>query len=212
MERSQRSNLVISREGFQGFIDPETQPANHESRVSVQFESGERLLIPVNFLNRQEDGSYILPLSMDEARGLWPPQWPANENLVIPVVEEHPVVEKRTVETGHVRIVKKVAAHDEEIDEPLTQETVHIERVPVNRPVDQPVSVRYEGDTMIVPIFEETLVVEKRLILKEELRITKQRTELHRPQRATLRREEVSIERISAQEPPGEIKEPDAPP
>jgi uncharacterized protein (TIGR02271 family) len=81
--------------------------------------------------------------------------------------------------------------------------------VPVNRPVDRPVPARYEGDTLIVPVFEETLVVEKRLVLKEELRITKRRAERHRPRRTTLRHEEVSVERIPSRQPP-EREEPDA--
>jgi len=49
---------------------------------------------------------------------------------------------------------------------------------------------------MIVPILEEVVVVEKRLMLKEELHISKQRIETHKPQRVTLRSEEVNVERI----------------
>jgi stress response protein YsnF len=49
---------------------------------------------------------------------------------------------------------------------------------------------------MIVPILEEVLVVEKRLMLKEELHISRRRVEVHKPQHITLRSEEVIIERI----------------
>jgi stress response protein YsnF len=48
---------------------------------------------------------------------------------------------------------------------------------------------------MIVPLYEEVLVVEKRLMLREELHITTTRTEMHQPQSVTLRSEDVVIER-----------------
>ena len=56
--------------------------------------------------------------------------------------------------------------------------------------------MRSEEDTLIIPVLEEVLVVEKRLLLKEEVRITK-REETHTPQRVTLRREEAAVERIN---------------
>jgi stress response protein YsnF len=43
---------------------------------------------------------------------------------------------------------------------------------------------------------EEVLVVEKRLMLREEIHIRQQRIETHQPQRVTLRSEEVQVERV----------------
>ena len=58
--------------------------------------------------------------------------------------------------------------------------------------------MREEGDTTIIPVIEEVLVVEKRLFLKEEIRIRRtQTTQLHE-ETVTLRREEVVIERDAA--------------
>jgi stress response protein YsnF len=59
--------------------------------------------------------------------------------------------------------------------------------------------MRSEGNTLIIPLLEEVLVVEKRLLLKEELHLTKQRVETHQPQRVTLRREEAAIERVETE-------------
>lgn len=207
MEHLERTHLVYTRNGLLGSIHPSSLPFDAGSRVPVQFENGDQLLIPVNFLNHQDDGSYVLPVPLEEARRLWP--FHVEQEVVIPVAEERPVIRTRKVETGRVRITKTVATHDEEVDESLVEETVEVERVPVNRPVDRPVPARYEGDTLIVPVFEETLVVEKRLVLKEELRITKRRAERHRPRRTTLRHEEVSVERMPPRQPP-EREEPDA--
>jgi uncharacterized protein (TIGR02271 family) len=196
MDNSQPINLVISQDGRRGFINTEALPFNHGSRVPVHFESGERLWIPVNFLKQREDGSYVLPLPLLEAERLWPFPGSENDGRIIPVTEERAVVRKRKVETGRVRITKHVTARNSEIEEPLVQETLQIERIPVNRPIGEPEPVRHEGDTLIIPVMEETLVVERRLVVKEELRITKHRTETRRPRRITLRREEVSVERV----------------
>ena len=119
------------------------------------------------------------------------------EQAVIPVIEEQLAVGKRRVETGAgARVVKSVDAREEVVDEPLTREDVSVERVAVNRAVDGPVAVRYEGDTMIVPVLEEVLVVEKRLMLKEEIRITRRKTEFREPQRVVVRTEHAAVERI----------------
>ena len=84
------------------------------------------------------------------------------------------------------------------VDEPFFRDEVEVERVLIDRVVDAPVPVRYEDDTMIVPIMEEVLVIEKRLVLKEELYIRKRRVETHRPQQVRLRSEEARVERLEA--------------
>jgi stress response protein YsnF len=92
--------------------------------------------------------------------------------------------------------------HEREVivDEPFTREDVQVERVPVNRFVAEPVSVRYEGDTMIIPVMEELTVVEKRLHVKEELRVTKRQITTPQSRPVRLRTEEVHMERVPTQE------------
>ena len=118
------------------------------------------------------------------------------ETITIPVVEEFLQVERRIVETGGARIVKIIRERTEIVDEPLMAEEVTVERVPVNRPVDGAVAIRYVGDTMIVPLLEEVIVTEKRLILKEELHITRRQTTTRKPQEVILRTEEAVVERM----------------
>jgi stress response protein YsnF len=123
------------------------------------------------------------------------------EQTAIPVVREEPVVHKRLVETGSgVRVAKTVAQREEVVEATLAKDEVLVERVSIGRPVDAAhlPGVRYEGDTMIVPVLEETLVTEKRTILKEELRITSTRRQVRERQRLVLRSEEVSVEPIEA--------------
>lgn len=117
---------------------------------------------------------------------------------VIPVVQEELVVAKRVIETGKgIRVTKTVSEREEIVDELLARDGVSVERVSINKVVpaaDELPVTRYDGATMIVPILEEVLVIEKRTILKEELRITSTRREVREPQRIVLRNEEVSVD------------------
>ena len=125
----------------------------------------------------------------------------SGEETVIPVVREELDVRKRRVETDRgVRVHKTVKERQAVVDEPLAKDEVRVERVKIDRTVDAPVDVRYEGDTMIIPVLEEVLVVQKRLVLKEEIRVTRRRRETHAPQQVTLRSEEAQVERIDGRD------------
>jgi len=119
--------------------------------------------------------------------------------LTIPVVAEQLAVGTRTVDTGRgVRIHKTVIEQPVTIDERLVRDEVEIRHVAVDRIVapEEAPTTRHEGDTMIVPILEEVLVVERRVRIKEELHITRiQREETHR-EAVVLKAEQASIERF----------------
>lgn len=120
----------------------------------------------------------------------------------LPITEEFVRIDKTWVDRGGYRITKSVSSDEHVVDEPLRQQQVHIERRPVGVPVDGPLpEARYEGDTFVVPVVEEVLVTQKRLVLVEEIRITRTEASRREPQRVTLRKEQVSIERLEADEP-----------
>lgn len=121
--------------------------------------------------------------------------------VVIPIVEEMLTVDKREVVTGGVRLTKRVTEREEVIDEALLRESVTVERVPINQIVATAPPARQEGDTLIVPVLEEVLVTEKRLMLKEEVRITRTQTTVHDPQTVTVRSEEAVLEDIIPEHP-----------
>lgn len=116
----------------------------------------------------------------------------------ISIIEETLQVEKRVVETGTVRLHKRVQEYQETLDEPLIVRTFDVQRVALNRPVESTPTVRQEGETTIYPLVEEQLVLTKQLILKEEVRITKRETERRDNQVVNLRRESLTVERIPA--------------
>ena len=113
----------------------------------------------------------------------------------LPVLEEHLQVSVRKEETGKVRAIKKVHEEDLIVSGPVVNESVQIERVPLNQYIDMAPQVRYEGETTIIPVVREEVVVQTRLVLVEEVRITRRQTEETVEKPVTLRKEEVIIER-----------------
>ncbi len=117
---------------------------------------------------------------------------------VVPVVEETAVVRKERVAAETVRLHKRVHEEEEVLDVPVQTEAIEVERVPVGRWLDAPAEVRREGDTTVYPVVEEVLVVEKRLRLVEEVRVTRRQETRRVQERVALRREEVVVERDAA--------------
>jgi len=125
----------------------------------------------------------------------------AGEAAIIPVIREELRVARREIERGGVRVHKRVEEREEVVEEPAYREEVTVERVPLGQPIDEEIGSRQEGDTLIIPVLEEMLVVEKRLVLKEEVRITKRRIEETEQARIVLREEHVDIEELGGSEP-----------
>ena len=117
---------------------------------------------------------------------------------VVEVMEERVRVEKRLVETDHARIHISVEEHDEPVEALLMRQDLVIERKPLGTRIEAVPPVRRDGDTVVVPVVEEVLVVEKRLVLKEELHIRIDVTKQKETQTVRLRREHVDIERDAA--------------
>jgi uncharacterized protein (TIGR02271 family) len=126
----------------------------------------------------------------------------ANEQASEPilVVEERPVVRKRRRVTGAVRVRTEVREGTEVVDRPVWVEEIEVERVAIDRWVDQVAEVREEGEVTIIPVHAEVLVVEKRLKLVEEIHVRRRRTEERRRAEVVLRSEEALVERLAAAE------------
>jgi uncharacterized protein (TIGR02271 family) len=124
----------------------------------------------------------------------------------VPVLEETLRVEKTARESDRLWIKTSVAERTEYVDlELLTGEAV-IERVQVNRIVDTAPAIREEGDIIIVPLLEEIIVVEKKLVLREEIHIRRHETVKHVREPIRLRSEQVSLERPPLTNPNTEDK------
>jgi uncharacterized protein (TIGR02271 family) len=190
-----RHKRIVDQEGLEGSVEIDLY--TKRDTVLARFGDGKWVSLPMQMLVTRKDGSYYLPLSVAALPEAEETDETDHNVRVVPVIEETLNVEKQNVPLGAVKVSKTTHQEQVTVDEPIIDEQVEVEHVAVNQYVDSPVDVRYEGDKIIVPLFEEVLVVQKRLLLREELHITKRRVERREPQEYTLRREEVNVERVS---------------
>jgi uncharacterized protein (TIGR02271 family) len=167
-----------------------------EPGTTVLLDDGGEVVVPTARLIPRPGGGLRLTTRFADV-GVEPGE---SAPLVLPVLEERLEVSKREVETGRLRLQKRVREEEQTVDEPLLADEIIIERVPVNRLVDRPAAARMEGDTTVIPLFEEQIVLQKRLVLREEVRVTRRRIEHRAAEVVTVRREEVIIDRIDGEQ------------
>ncbi len=90
----------------------------------------------------------------------------------VPLIEETVSIERREVETDRVRVRTVVDAEHLLVEEQLRVGGLDVIRVAVEREVAEAPGPYREGDTLVIPVVEERLIVEKRLFVVEELRVT----------------------------------------
>ena len=116
------------------------------------------------------------------------------EEIVVPIVEERIVPEVRQVDLGEVRVHKHVEAHEETAELSLTRDDLVIQRVEINEPIQTPAKTRQEGEWLVIPVMKEVVVVQKQLMLVEEVRIKRSQVQKDHVVRETVRHERVEIE------------------
>jgi uncharacterized protein (TIGR02271 family) len=120
----------------------------------------------------------------------------SDNKITIPILEEQLTVGKKVIETARVRLSKTINESIESLEIPLTEEEIVVNRVPKNELVDvMPAASRYEGDVMIIPVLKEVAVIEKRIMLVEEIHVSKKQTEKTETREVTLRKEEIKVTR-----------------
>jgi uncharacterized protein (TIGR02271 family) len=160
-----------------------------------------RLFVPVALVHEvRADGTVELSASRAElerlVRPTTPDTGPASEERVdtLELREEQLVPRKELEEVGRVRIRKAVEDVPRRLELDAYYEEAEIEHVPIGRVVKEREAAREEDGVHIVPIYEEQLVVVKRLVLKEEIRIRHQGVTEKRLFEETVRRERLVIE------------------
>lgn len=123
------------------------------------------------------------------------------EDVVMPLAGEEAVVTKHVVETRRIGVQRLTREHTAVIAEPVAEETVEITRVPIGRAIDAVPLMREEGDTLVIPVLEERVVVERRLFLKEEVRVRRVRTSSTHHEKMALRHHEVVLSDVPLHQP-----------
>src|SRR5947207_4892277 len=108
--------------------------------------------------------------------------------------EEELIVQRQMRDVGEAHIRTRVEEVPARLEVEANAEEVEVEHVPVGQVVSQRVEPYEEGDVLVVPVYEEQLVVVKRLLLREQLRIRRVGTRESRLFEDTVRRERLVIE------------------
>ena len=90
-----------------------------------------------------------------------------------------------------MNVSKSVRTEREEVRVPRRREEVEVERVPMDQEAPE---AEFGGEEVVVQVFEEEVVVSKRVVLKEEIRIRKHVVEDEEVVEVDLRKEEVEID------------------
>lgn len=216
--------LVTDRDGVRGFIDAGTAAWTPDGPDTlIQLNDGGSVRVPTRLLTKLDDVNYLLSCSIADLLAPASAATGAGTSddvtigevtisdvvATVPVVQETLEVRTEVEETGTLRVNKQVHIRTEHVEVPLSSGYIEVTRVPINRVVEGPVPVRHEGDTTIYPVLEEVLVLEKRLVLREELHLRVRRSERVEIHDIELRSEEVTTVRSA---PPPSSAPPVPPP
>jgi uncharacterized protein (TIGR02271 family) len=124
-----------------------------------------------------------------------PDQQQRPEDLHIPLHVEEVSVSRGEIKKANVQIALNTRTREQLIDEELTHVRVEIERFSIDQTVEAVPPIRQEGDITIIPVVEEVVIVERRLVLKEEVRVRRVSTKEQHQETVVLRQQEAVVTR-----------------
>ncbi len=119
---------------------------------------------------------------------------PLADEQILELREEELVVQRELEEVGQIHVRTIVREEPARLEVEARSEEVEIEHVPVGQTVTERREPWEEDDVLVVPVYEEQLVVTKRLVLREHLRIRRVGTMRRELFEDTLRRERVVVD------------------
>lgn len=123
----------------------------------------------------------------------------ADDVKIMPLHAEQVTVTKRVRKT-QVRVERTTRTRDALVEEDLAHHQVLVERVPIGRVVEAIPEVRLESDVTIIPVVEEVVVVEVRLVLKEEIHMRQVQTTKRHVETVTLREQQAVVTRTEVED------------
>ena len=209
MARTQDATPVRDADGQTGWLDG---PFTPDAPLDVRLDSGQRLRLAAGLVQQKPSGELRTRVSfadlIDEAdladeaalrsdaplasTGRLPTRADAE---VFQEIQESIDVRRVVREAERVRILVTTGQTTETVSEPTWQDHVEIRREPVGQVVTAVEDVRTEDGVTVVPVYEEVLVVERRLVLRERLHVSVQREATETRQEVTLRHQSVDVAR-----------------
>jgi uncharacterized protein (TIGR02271 family) len=187
-----RAETIIVEKGF--FF-----PTDYTCRTSdIESVNGDEVVLRLSKAELQGgmSGGRVEAGSRGERRGeegFQKGQGSSTQEVTVPVTEEELDVQKRGRKSGEVRVSKRVTTEQKQVTVPVSREEVRVERMPAGRAASRQ-EAGFASQDVSVPVMEEEVVVSKRPVVREEVRISKQTKTEQRPVSAQVRREEVDIE------------------
>jgi len=196
---TRRDRTVVDPDGVRGWIRDFSTDDQRASTVIVELDGGTRITLPTELLHHHADGGYSIDAPWKTLAG-------GSTDVEIPIIQEHVVVGVRSGPAETLRVRRRVVTDEQIVETPIWTERIQVEHVPVGAFVEHAPAARHEGDTLIIPCVEEVAVVEKRLRVREELRIRVVRERRMDRQSVSVRRFEIEIEREQAPNNPDNSK------
>lgn len=123
------------------------------------------------------------------------------DEIRVPLCEEEASAEKYTRPLGEVRIHKRIVTTQKQITVPVMHEEIRVERVPANeRKAVEYSDGMFVESTQIIPLHDEEVEIHKYPVLREGVRLRKAAFQEDRTATADLRKEELDVEEIGAQD------------
>ena len=119
---------------------------------------------------------------------------------MIPLHAEQVDITRVTSQTGRVKISTSTRSREQLVEEVLAEEHARVARVAIGTLVETAPEVRHEGNTTIIPVLEEVIVVEKKLFLKEEIHVIRERTTSVHREWIDLREQHAEVTRTQGDE------------
>lgn len=116
------------------------------------------------------------------------------DEIHIPLAAEELTATVRPMAAGAVHIEKRIVSEDRVLEVPVTEEHIRVERRIIDRPVDAADTGTFEQIVVEVPLYEETVDVQKRARVAEEVVVRKEAVQHTERVKDTVRHEEVFID------------------
>jgi hypothetical protein len=175
MSEQQSQFPLVTFDGATGVVLRRARFIDRNARSLVRLDDGREFEVPNEALEVRQDGTFLLHAHS-----------PAETEHATTVSDD--ATDSRPDTRTVSRIETESNGRNGDGMTPATEHTLYTEeadvrRVPVNRIVTEVPQTRQEGEVTIVPVLEEVLVVEKRLLLKEEIHIVRRRAQVREPRR-----------------------------
>jgi uncharacterized protein (TIGR02271 family) len=204
--RTRRGAAVQCTDGNAGaVVGVENDGAGHPQYLRVAPSGGgEQLLVPLSLIQGiRDDGTVALSCTRGDLDRWSRPRngnapgtasLPAEQVGTIHLHEERLVPHKDLRTVGEVEVRTALEEFPGRLEVAAVREEVEIEHVPIGEAVKERVAPWDDDGVLVVPVYEEQLVVVKRLVMREQLRIRRVETSETRLFEETLRRERVLLD------------------